>query len=922
MGAVKATLLAGAALAGAAGLGGELLLLSAAGLAMGYGSASALGLAAWIGAWALGAWVAGRWPWGARSGLLCTGLAAGAGAPLAFLALLALGRLPLGDGAARGLGVLAIAGAALPQGFFLPLLARAWDPPAGGARDVSPLFAANLAGAVLGARAVGFDLAAAHGRIPAAWTAGALALAAGLLAGLRVGRGALPAPPRVSPGVSSGGRASPASGLSPAGAGLILGLGTAWLAGVEWVGFRLGALWLGGMQQALSAVLVASLLALAAGAALLPALLPRDSRGVLGAVLLGTAGCLWTVAGPGAGILDAPWERPVLAMLALVGPPLFALGALVPCLHRCLTGESGARLGGLLLHEVWGASIGVPLVHWWLVPNLGSGGASAALSLVTLLVTLALVGARAGTARRWALAGLPLGAAAVAWTALAPEPALRTPQLADPAFQRLFFAEDEDFAVTVVDDGVLGQRTLLTDAFRATAVGDDYLYMRVLGHLPVLLHPAPRRVGVLAFGTGTTAGAVSLHPQVEHLDVLELSRAVIEAAPLFEDVNHGVLEREEVAVHLGDGRRTLARLSGTLDVLTMEPLLPDSPFAVYLYTREFYRRARRSLAPGGLLCQWVPPHALAPATFDALIDAFARAFPWSAVFLFGTQVILLGGEAEPSLSAARFPDGGSDPPGDGSGDLRRALAELGLAEPAGLMARFVTSGAGWPPAPRPLTDADPWVIYAERLRGANLLAVLPTNLRTLREREQEPPLAWLLSAGPRGPELLEAVRTLHRAREAWRWWELERLTGPGGPGPDPGPDPELDSHGAYRAAIPAPLADDPEVRQFDRQVRFYGARLGGVLDLARGEDRRAFASLTLAASLRPERADVHLFVALAALGSGQPGVARRAASRAYELCPRLLETPQGRKALELGLPLELRPAPAAGGRENDAPDPP
>lgn len=861
---------------GAAGLGGEALLLTSVGLVVGQARAAAFGLAVWIAAWALGAWRAGRGGAAPARALLLWGGAAAVAAPLAILLALELAATTLGALASLSVGVALVALAALPQGGFLPLLARA-----GRSEDVSLLFAANLLGGVLGARLLAFELPGAVGLRGAAVVVGVLALLAALLG--RVG---------VEPDV-----AAPEPGARGAGdlrAGLVVGLVTAWLGGVEWIGFRLAALWLGGMQPALTAVLVATLLSLALGAALLPRLLPRGPLGPGAALLLAALGGWVMVSQALPGRLEDPAGSPLLAALLLVGPPLLPLGAVIPLLHRRGSGESGARLGGLLLHEVWGAALGVPLVHLLLVPALGCGGATAALTLLAVPAVL-LLGGSMGLR-----GGLAAGAALLALAgARSPEPALGTPALDRPQFEVRAFTEDAHFAVSVVHDGLRGETTLLTDDFRATAVGDDYLYMRVLGHLPLLLHPDPERVAVLAFGTGTTAGAVARHPEVERLEVLELSRAVCDAAPEFEGVNGGVLADERTHLHLGDGRRTLGGFEGELDVLTMEPLLPDSPFAVHLYTPEFYARARRALAPGGLLCQWVPPQALAPDTFDAIVAAFCGEFEWSAVFLFGTQVILLGGEVLPALDPARL-DAAPE-------ELRQALAALGIEDVGGVAARFVTLGARWPAVARPVTDADPWVVFRPRRRGVELLADLPANLASLRGVEGPLPLPWQLAVGASGQARLASARRLHRAREVWHReeYELRRaLLGEGAPAPLPD-DPELEDLDELLAGLEG--TTDREADLLLREVRFVRGYRQGVQLLAMGDPAGAFIALGEAGRLRPQAADVHLHAALAAHRAGRGDVARQLADEAYRLCPRLLETSPGRRVEALGLPAALLP---------------
>jgi len=901
-----------AALVGAGGLGIESLCLATSGVALGYGRPVALGLGVWIASWACGAWIAGASRTPHRPRLFRAGwiasLAAVAGYQLVFLA----GHAPMPIVLASVLALVGIALAGFFQGAFLPALASAIGLLAP-RLSVGWLFCASLVGSVLGAQLIGHAAVAAHGHGPASWLAALASLAGGLLGAASAGAVAATAAPARRE--QRGERASdsaiePRATMSPRWAGWTVGCVTAHMVALEWIGLRYSTLWLGGMQTALTAVLIASLVALALGAALLPVLLPRGRRALVPLLWLIAAASLWPFVAASAMDRFPGLEAPELRALILVGPMLMPIGAWVPIVHRAVLGESGKRLGGLLLHEAWGALLGVSLAHFVAVPRWGLGGGVAASLGWCALAVLATRGRAQGdsTARRFgpgAWASL-VWIAALAWVAIgAPPPALDSPALRNPAFRRLAFEEDEHFAVTVVEDGVRAERTLLTDSFRATAVGDDYLYMQVLGHLPLLSHPNPERVAVLAFGTGTTAGAVSLHLRVKRIEVLEISRAVCRMAPYFEEINHGVLaeglpgllddsESARVVVRLGDGRRTLRASEDRYDVITMEPLLPNSPFAVYLYTEDFYRVARRALRAGGLVCQWVPPHALAPELFDAVLDAFARSFDWSGVFLFGTQVVLLGGERVPMLDPANF-----DPE---SADLAMALGSLGLDDPSGWCARFVTTGDAWPRGTRRLSDDDPWIVYAEGMTGAARLLDLPLNLAQIRRFEAPLPGLWSTIVGEEGADHLGAVRLLHRAREVRA---LDRAARFGRyPESDPLAGRELASLVDYRASLEQLIPDDPERLQLERALEFDAAREAGVLALSQGQARASLKPLLDAVDMRPDCADLYLYLAVALQRTGDLEHGRDSVKRAIELCPGVLETPQGAAAIRLGLRVE------------------
>jgi spermidine synthase len=891
-------LVVSAFLTGAGGMGLQSVLLAYLGLAAGHSLGGALGPGLFGAGWCLGAWIAGRHR--GRDGRAL------AGATLAAPAAAALVAAWLHAEAARGASFtpFVLAGvvlAALPQGVFLTLQARAYSRALGEAR-VAPLYVANLLGALLGAGWIGLGVMASSGR-SGALIASNLTVAAGAALGalgaFTIGKS--PSKPVVAVLRRVGARQAAWTALVAA----------LWIFGLEWLCLRIGVLWVGSQVGELTRIVACSLFALALGAAVVPRVTHRDARGVLEVLALACVASTWPLWAGGAlawvvrevqpVLRDSSWLESVVDVpltLTLVVPTLAPLGALLPVLHRAMSGESGARLGRIFAFEALGALAAGPLLHYVLVPRVGVGGALAWLALCSGIAALGFL--RHLALRRGIGAVVALSLAVFVVALRAPPPALASPKLSDPSLTVRAFAEDAHFAVTVVDDGINGERTLLTDTFRAAGDGRDYAYMRVLGHLPLLLHPKPSRVAVIALGTGTTLGSVALHDAAREIDVFEISSTVVEFAPWFERVNRGALAADStrvrasgegrVAVRIGDGRRRLAEAGPRYDVVTIEPLLPDSVFGVYLYTPEFYGRVRASLNDGGLFAQWVPPHAMPSDVCAAVVDAFARSFEWSSAWLFGTQLILLGGTSAPELAAARF-----DELGDGSRDeLRAALDELGLASPDGLRARWVGDLKAWPRSERALRDADPWIVWRSRRADPPVLEWLPRNLELITTHASEAP--W--PASEASDSLGRAVRGLREARIALGWREARRRRGES----DGREGRELVA--AALGELAAPARDDGEIRAFLEEVEFLDALRRGVSTLAAGDARGALRDCLRAAELRPERGDTHLYLAALFTQLGEVRAATAALAKASELCPRWRETPAGQRALRLGLKSE------------------
>jgi len=226
-----------------------------------------------------------------------------------------------------------------------------------------------------------------------------------------------------------------------------------------------------------------------------------------------------------------PWlSRPLWAGAALLATTLL-FGATFPLVVRLVVDRLdavGARIGAAYAANTLGAIAGAVGVGFVLLPALGMRGAFVALVLVNLVVGAGL-----------ALAAAPRGAGAVAGALAAMAAALTLalvpPSLFEQSFVRrfgplLFYREEVTDTVMVTQDA-RGDRMIRFSDGRGTAgtmtVRDDKMY----AHIPLLLHPAPRRVLSICFGVGNSLAAATTHP-VERIDAVELSPGVVETPAL------------------------------------------------------------------------------------------------------------------------------------------------------------------------------------------------------------------------------------------------------------------------------------------------------------------------------------------------------------------------------------------------------
>jgi spermidine synthase len=225
-----------------------------------------------------------------------------------------------------------------------------------------------------------------------------------------------------------------------------------------------------------------------------------------------------------------------------------------------------------------------------------------------------------------------------------------------PGDEVVDYKEEIDATVTTLKDDE-GVYRLYVDANQAADASRwDSPSHRVIAHLPLLLHPNPKRSLVVGFGMGLTSHSIAQHGV--QVDAIELSKGVISAAQEhFKHVNGNIFENRLFNYKVNDGRNHILMTQTKYDMIStgiIHPLV--SAGSSNIYTEDFYKLCRRILTEDGVMCQWVPLHRLPEAHYKMIVRTFQHVFPETTLWYKYTPdfVILIGTHKRLSIDYKDF----------------------------------------------------------------------------------------------------------------------------------------------------------------------------------------------------------------------------------------------------------------------------
>lgn len=284
-------------------------------------------------------------------------------------------------------------------------------------------------------------------------------------------------------------------------------------------------------------------------------------------------------------------------------------------------------------------------------------------------------------------------------------------------------------------------------------MGPDRMTTRLLGHFGALFCGTPKHAFVVGYGTGITAKALAGYPDTERVDVAEISEAVLELAPLFEEYNGAALRDPKIVLHQVDAYRALLEGTEPLDVVVSEPSNPWVTGVENLYSKEFYQAAAARLTVDGAYVQWIHTYSFNDALLLTVMKTMRQAFRSVTLFQTTGDDYAIVGKKSPwnksalLRSAARL---------EQAPEARRELGELGIKSLASVLAleAFGTRVADDLAKDLPLQRVErPVLSRAAALRFFTGESAKPFELRRRSEafvetREEASLSVWLDGNGP------------------------------------------------------------------------------------------------------------------------------------------------------------------------------
>lgn len=181
----------------------------------------------------------------------------------------------------------------------------------------------------------------------------------------------------------------------------------------------------------------------------------------------------------------------------------------------------------------------------------------------------------------------------------------QTPHLILSAeIDEILYSGKSEFQTIEVAHSLEYGNMLVLDGVFQTSEREEYMYHEMIAHVPLYLHPNPKRVLIIGGGDGGVARECVRHESVEEVTMVEIDGMVVDLAKKYlPTISKAMIEKNpKLNVIIGDGIAYMEEAKDYYDVIIVDCSDPIGP-GEGLFTEEFYKNTYKALKKDGLFVQ-------------------------------------------------------------------------------------------------------------------------------------------------------------------------------------------------------------------------------------------------------------------------------------------------------------------------------
>lgn len=191
--------------------------------------------------------------------------------------------------------------------------------------------------------------------------------------------------------------------------------------------------------------------------------------------------------------------------------------------------------------------------------------------------------------------------------------------------KKLFSGQSEFQKVEVYKTEHLGN-VLLNDDFMMCSERDEFAYHEMISHVPLSVHPNPRKVLIIGGGDGGTAREVLKHKNIEKVVMVEIDEMVVNACKEFLPITAGELNNPRLELRIEDGLKYVQETKEKFDVVMIDSTDPIGP-AAPLFGIDFYKNVFKCTTDNAIVVSQCESPFMFLETQQSTLNVFSQVFP-------------------------------------------------------------------------------------------------------------------------------------------------------------------------------------------------------------------------------------------------------------------------------------------------------